>query len=97
MPAGPLPLGLAYFGAVKLAGYTAAGYRLRRTCPGSKVHPITFGAARTVLGLIAGVGVAALASRFDFRDSDVAFYFALAPVRMAEWLFILWLFYARAG
>jgi hypothetical protein len=53
MPAGPAPLGLVAFGAVKFVGYTMAGAYLRSIMPESNSPPWLVGGART---LLAGFG-----------------------------------------
>src|SRR5690242_20635163 len=95
MPFGPAPLGIAYFAGVKLAGYSVAGYRINQICRTSKPHPAIFGLARTALGLVVGLSFGTLALTFGVDHSEAVFYLALAPVRMGEWLLILWLFYRR--
>lgn len=97
MAAGPLPLGLVVFAAVKFAGYSLAGVQLNRLCRSEKPHPALFGAVRTALGLMGGIGFAALALKVGLADSEPAFYAALAPVRLAEWLLVLYFFYVRSG
>lgn len=93
MPFGPEPMGLVYFAAVKLAGYSAAGYRLNKLCSTTQPHPALFGLARTGLGLVAGVSFATLSLRLGLEGDGPLFYVALAPVRLGEWLLILRLFY----
>ena len=93
MPFGPEPMGLAYFAAVKLAGYSAAGYRINSLCKTAKPHPALFGLVRTGLGLAGGVGFGTLALRLGLGGPGPLFYLVLAPVRLGEWLLILWLFY----
>ena len=95
MPAGPAPLGLAYFAAVKLVGYTAAASFIRRRIPGSSASPWLVGGVRTVIGLAAGIGAAYLASQLGILRSEVGFYALLAPIRICEWLILLRLFFHR--
>jgi len=80
-----------------LVGYGLAGYQLNRLCRTTKPNPIIFGLTRTGLGLAAGVAFASVALWSDLTQSEAEFYVGLAPVRMAEWLLILWLFYVRSG
>src|SRR2546426_6750321 len=68
MAAGPLPLGIAAFAAVKLAGYTLAGRTLNRANHVTRPRPLAFGAARTLLGIIAGVSYAMILARFGVQD-----------------------------
>src|SRR6267143_1978316 len=83
MPAGPMPLGLAYFAAVKFAGYTAAGVWLNRRYGQSARTPFAFGMARTALGVAAGFAFGFLALGLGLTKSELAFYLLLAPIRLA--------------
>jgi len=56
-----------------------------------------FGLARIALGLAAGVSFALLALKFGLGKSEPLFYVALLPVRVGEWLLILWYFYRQAN
>ena len=84
MPGGPLPLGLAYFAAVKFVGYTAAGSFIKRRIPDSSASPWLVGGVRTVIGLGAGIGAAYVASQLGILRSEVGFYALLAPIRICE-------------
>ena len=102
MPMGPAPLGFAYFVSVKFVGYTAAAYALRRVYPDSKVAVAKVGAARTVIGVGAGLAYGAfwiyLLSRVihgNGNSSEYLYFLGLFPVRMAEWLWLLHLFFDR--
>lgn len=93
MPGGPEPLGLAYFAAVKLVGYTAAASFIKRRIPGSSTSPWLVGGVRTVIGLGAGIGAVYIASRLGMVRSEFGFYALLAPIRICEWLILLGLFF----
>ena len=100
MPMGPAPLGFAYFVAVKLVGYTAAGYALRRVYPDSKTAVAKVGAARTAIGIGAGLAYGALWIYIPPRVihgnySDYLYLPGLFPVRLAEWLWLLHLFFDK--
>jgi hypothetical protein len=95
MPFGPEPLGLAYFAAVKLAGYSAFGGHLRKKFGAEQPRAIAFGAARTVLGLIVGIGFVALLAVSGMQRTEMAFYVLLLPVRFGEWLLAIWFFFSR--
>ena len=95
MPAGPAPLGLAYFAAVKLVGYTAAASFIKRRIPGSSASAWFVGGVRTVIGLGAGIGAVYVASQLGILRSEVGFYALLAPIRICEWLILLALFFRR--
>ena len=97
MPFGPAPLGFAYFVGVKFVGYSMAGSVLNRACRTTRPRPLVFGAARTALGVAAGVAFGFVASRFSLDPGSVQFLVALAPVRFGEWLLMLWLFYRSSG
>lgn len=93
MPFGPNVLGVAYFAGIKLAGYSAAGAYVNRHEAVAQPRPIVFGVARTALGLTVGVAYALSVSRLDITNGEFAFYIGLVPLRILEWLGILWLFY----
>ena len=95
MPGGPLPLGLAYFAAVKFVGYAAAASFIKRRIPDSSASPWLVGGVRTVIGLGAGIGAAYVASQLGILRSEVGFYALLAPIRICEWLILLRLFFHR--
>ena len=95
--------GYATFAAIKLVGYTAAAYAIRRYYAGSSSHPLLVGAARTGIGLVLGaaygLGVAYAGSRLGDRAGPVAylvlFYGGLFPVRVVEWWLVIWVFVDR--
>lgn len=95
MAFGAEAMGVVYFAAVKFAGYTAAGYFLRRKYPEAIVSPFVIGFVRTLIGLVAGAAVMLLVSRLDIAGGGFGFYLLLLPVRIAEWLLVLWLFFER--
>src|SRR2546422_6107836 len=97
MPGGPLPMGLVYFAGVKVIGYSIIGYRYNHLTHTTRPNPWVFGAVRTALGLVVGVAFATLALSSGLTRAEPLFYLALAPVRMGEWLLILWFFYATTG
>src|SRR5207253_9025536 len=96
MAAGPLPLGIAAFAVVKLAGYTLAGRTLNRANHVTRPRPLAFGAGRTLPGIIAGVSYATILAWVGVHRSEVWYYVNLIPVRQLEWLLMLVLFYRRA-
>jgi hypothetical protein len=105
MPAGPSPMGFLYFAAVKAAGYTAAsvvlknGYGLR----GAPKPPVwAVGLTRTGIGLAAGAlygGLWILAlnkfNAFTGEGSEALSYALLLPIRLAEWILLIWIFLDR--
>jgi hypothetical protein len=93
MPMGPSPIGGLAFVAIKFAGYSLAGYQLRKWYQESSVNHFTFGAARTILGIIAGVSFAFLAEEMEIARSELDFFVYLLPVRLLEWLLVIWVFF----
>lgn len=96
MPAGPTLIGFGAFVAVKGAGYLGAAAGLRKVydVPAGE-QPSTFrvGLARTLLGMAVGIPFGAL---FFVAFSEAPpwwFYLGLFPVRMAEWVALLWFFF----
>jgi len=99
MPGGLGLIGFVAFGGVKLAGYTGAGAVLNRYLL-PKPEPLSIlkvGATRTGIGLVAGLsyGLAtALVSNFVSEKLGLALFFTLLiPLRLAEWLILLRLFF----
>lgn len=104
MPAGPLPLGFAYFVGVKCIGYVAAAYVIRRTYKETQTGPVKIGVTRTAIGIGAGLVYGAVWMLLMFLLSNSAsrtlygyLYMAgLFPVRMGEWLWLIHLFFDRS-
>lgn len=96
MPGGPLPVGIAAFTAVKFAGYTVAAIQLKKSYQRERPSSLLIGGARTGVGM--GVGVAyasasaALVSVLGYGSWPL-FLLGLVPVRLAEWLFIILIFF----
>ncbi|MCW8132533.1 MAG: hypothetical protein KIS92_19450 [Planctomycetota bacterium] len=93
-------VGFAVFGAVKLAGYTAAAALLRWSYGRSSAPVIVVGLARTVLGVVLGIGfglgMAAVARRYDTHVNELSFYIVgLIVLRIMEWSLIVWFFFDR--
>jgi hypothetical protein len=95
MPGGGTFLGIAYFAAVKFAGYSAAGHFINRSGKTPRPNPLVFGGVRTALGVAAGIGYALLLSELSVTNKELTFYVGLIPVRFLEWLLVLWLFYGN--
>jgi hypothetical protein len=105
MAGAPTAAGFLYFTAVKAAGYTAAsvvlkfGYGLRGA-PKPAVWAI--GLTRTGIGLAAGalyggIWIFALNALNNSGGEGYAalFYLFLLPIRLAEWILLIWLFLDR--
>lgn len=103
MPMGPGPAGFGYFVAVKAAGYCAAAGVLAAKYPQGNTPKrgwLLPGLARTAVGVAAGMtyGLAWywLSTRVNLSDwAAFAFYAGLFPIRLCEWLFLIWLFFDR--
>lgn len=106
MPAGFGPMGFAYFAGVKFAGYTAysawVNQRLKKQNPADE-PPVAWrgGLARAAIGLAVGVvfglGFWRMADSIPIIDRYGGWFFGsgLVILRVAEWLFFLWLMYRR--
>jgi hypothetical protein len=101
MPAGLTDpaLGYAGFAAVKLAGYTLAGWYLSRRYGRPDVGALRVGATRTLIGMAAGALYLGLwmAAGAAARTEGATFWYlaGLAPIRLAEWWLLVWIFYDR--
>ncbi len=104
MPAGLTnpALGYAGFCAVKLAGYSLAGWYLSRSYRRPDIGALRVGATRTLIGMATGALYfwlwAASGALFTRPASDTGSYLYLAgllPVRLAEWWLLIWIFYDR--
>ena len=102
MPAGPAPMAFGYFVAIKAAGYTAASLVLKnefgvRKSPKPNVWSV--GLTRTGIGIVAGLLYGALwifvLSEFTGDSYGVLYYLFLLPIRLAEWIFLIWIFLDR--
>lgn len=91
-------IGLGAFVAVKAAGYIGAAYALRKLYAPATMRstPPLAGLARTGIGIVAGVAYWACFAQFLDGSSQLPFYLGLIPVRLAEWGFLIWLFFDRS-
>ena len=95
MPFGPNPgVSLLAYATVKLVGYTFFGKKLNQWYDKTKPRPLVFGVARTLLGIVVGIG-----SLFLLRglasNQESLFLIFLVPIRFFEWFLILYLFFER--
>jgi hypothetical protein len=96
-------LGYATFCAIKLVGYSAAGWVLSRAYKRPDRNPIIVGVVRTLIGMAAGAAYAWLAFSIgaSYRGTALPDYAGwvymagLLPIRIAEWWLLIWLFYDR--
>jgi hypothetical protein len=102
MPMGPGPLGFVYFMGIKFAGYAGAAAVLRKVYPASADGPLKVGGIRTLIGMGAGLAYGAvwmlLFTKSQVASSDAAPFLypgGLFPVRIAEWLFLIHLYFDR--
>ncbi len=97
MPAGPTLIGVGYYCAIKLAGYSAAGYLLNKETPQArKPRAISVGLARTLIGVVFGMTVLAALAMASLGSHRWIFFAALVPIRIAEWMLLILLFYSEA-
>ena len=99
---GPGPLGFVYFVGVKLAGYTVAGSRLKKVYGTGTSGLLNVGVTGTVTSLRAGLAyggrwILAMSKSQPANSYLPEFlYFAgLFPIRIAEWLFLIYLYFDR--
>ena len=105
MAGAPTAIGFAAFAGVKAIGYTAASAVLKRgyqALAPVKTSVITVGLTRTGIGLVAGLIYGGLwilvGNQMRLQESEklfVYYYVFLLPVRLAEWTFLIWLFFDR--
>jgi len=94
-------VGYATFCAIKFAGYSAAASFLSMQYD-RDVSAWKAGAVRTLIGMVAGAAYFGVWRLIDPRHlgmggSDIpwTYLLGLVPVRVAEWWFLIWLFYDR--
>ena len=98
---GPAPLGFVYFVGIKLAGYSAAAIVAKKYYSDTKQTAFAIGAARTAIGIGAGVAYGLLwwlvADKIfhAVNPSPVLYLAGLMPVRIGEWLWLVHLFYDK--
>jgi hypothetical protein len=92
----------ACFAGVKLAGYTAAAWALKRSYEKPEISVAKVGFIRTGIGIAAGIAYGGIWLLFPLQQIEnlkpnPAFYFllGLSVVRLCEWSFILWFFFDR--
>ena len=95
MPAGATTLGIVYFSAIKLAGYTAAAFCMNKLLKADNPNIYAVGISRTIIGMIAGIGTLGLLSLVNTHNHDWIFYVVLVPVRLIEWGALFLLFYRK--
>jgi len=91
-------LGYTVFCAVKFAGYSLAAHFLARRYERPQHSSVKVGAVRTLIGMVVGAlyfGAQLAIASFTNHGNEVAYMVGLAPVRVAEWWFLIWLFYDR--
>ena len=97
MPGGPTPIGAIAYTGIKFAGYTLAAHALRRSYGASRTGFLGVGAVRTAVGIGVGIPYAFfmlfLGTSFQSELNWWWFYVGLIPVRMLEWIFVIWVFY----
>lgn len=94
MPAGVHNPVIGYLGfcAVKFAGYSFAAKLLSDSYRRSDRNPFAVGGVRTLIGMAAGAAYYGVWQLIT-DPGGIAYLIGLVPVRVAEWGFLLWLFY----
>jgi len=87
-------ISLLAYATVKLAGYTFFGKKLNQWYNKTKPRPLVFGAARTLLGIVIGIGSLFLLGGLTSNQGTLFLIF-LIPIRFFEWFLILYLFFER--
>lgn len=103
MAGAPTAVGFAAFAGVKAAGYTAASVVLKRgyrALAPVKSSVFTVGLTRTGIGLAAGLIYGGLwifvGNLMRLQESEklfVYYYLLLLPVRLVEWMALIWIFF----
>lgn len=97
MPAGPTLIGVGYYCAIKLVGYSAAGYFLNtRSSQIDKPSPVIVGLVRTLIGIGFGMSCLGLLAMASLGSHSWVFFTALVPIRIAEWMLLILIFYSKA-
>src|SRR5450432_3784095 len=95
MPIGPSPnIGLISYTAIKVIGYSLVGWELNRRYQSTKPRPYVFGIVRTLLGIVVGITSLFLLEAIN-SNRGVVFFIFLMPIRLCEWLLVLYIFYER--
>jgi hypothetical protein len=95
-------LGYIAFCGVKAVGYTAAAAVISRVYDRRDLSSFAVGLVRTVIGIVVGAAFYAVAhmhfplSRIEPEYARIIALGMLCLVRIAEWWFLIWLFYARS-
>jgi hypothetical protein len=90
--------GYLAFSAVKLAGYSLAGWYLNRRYSNATTHFALVGIARTVIGMIFGAALGFVVF-FPLALGGMgilAYIFGLIPMRLIEWWILILIFYDRS-
>ena len=87
--------GYLAFSAVKLAGYSLAGWYLNKRYPEATANFLVVGIARAVIGMVFGAVLGLLALPFVFAGGlgILLYIVGLIPVRLLEWWIIIGYFY----
>jgi uncharacterized BrkB/YihY/UPF0761 family membrane protein len=101
MPAGVSnpALGYAAFCVVKICGYSLAARFISRAYEKKERSAWVIGVSRTLIGMVAGAlyfGAIKTMSDIVPRADGVLYLVGFLPIRVAEWWFLIWLFYDRA-
>lgn len=99
MPAGVSNPVIGYIGfcAVKFVGYSLAARFISRRYERTDRSVFTVGGVRTLIGMAVGAAYFSLWRLMPgaAEAGSIGYLGGLIPVRLAEWWFLLWLFYDR--
>jgi len=99
MPMGPGPLGFVYFVGVKFAGYSGAAFLLKKSYSEQARSTVLIGAVRTAIGIATGIsyfGLWTVLGKYShLADSTILFFLGFLPLRIGEWVLLLYLFFDR--
>ena len=91
-------IGYTVFCAIKFAGYSFAADFLARRYARPEHNPVKVGAVRTLIGMVVGAayfGAHWAVHEYTHGGNEIAYIIGLAPLRVGEWWFLIWLFFDR--
>ncbi len=88
--------GYLVFGAVKLTGYSLAGWFLNRRYSNPRPHFVVVGIARILIGMALGALFTLLVMPLVLAGGLGIALLGIIPVRMIEWWILIWCFYDRS-
>jgi len=92
-------IGYVTFCAVKLIGYSLAARMIALRYKRPDQSALVIGSVRTLIGMVAGAAYFSIWSVIPFAAAagGIGYLAGLIPVRIAEWKFLLKLYFGREG